>query len=185
MRKVKPRRNKQIMEEKIERVNSNRHYRVSAYVVLIILLMIYLGTPVAGEYVLWRRLIMQIMLLYITPFFIALFHEDFKSKILVYSIIIGMIIFQGVATKDLVLDAVQGPKSMTIVNAHYSRARRIRYGTKYYIVGKDETGEEISFSINGQDYKNDPYDPSDLNDYHNTMRIKYYENTHTLISFED
>ena len=138
----------------MERINSNKPYRVSAYVVLIVLMMIYLGTPVAGSYVLWECLIMQI-------------------------------IFQGVATKNLVLDAVQGPKSMTIVNAHYSKTRRIRIGTRYYIVGKDETGEEISFSINGQDYKNEPYNPSNPNDYFNTMRIRYYEHTGLLISFTD
>ena len=149
------------------------------YLILLLLLLVSFVIPKTGPYAL-VNVFCHNMVLFFGSYFIL---RDYRSKKgntqVFYVILICFVCANLLVNKNLVLDVIQGPKTIVLHDVSYGvRHSPLKtIGTKYTIVGTDASGKNVHIRIQGNDYNKRKDNVS------KTETLTYYEHTKRLYKF--
>ena len=133
-------------------------------------------TPKTGAYALWNVLFTNLIVLAASLYGITVLYKKEGKGILVYGAAVLLLVLNIGINKNLVLDAVHGPQTVTLTNARYhsSSSPLIHIGTKYYLSGVDSEGQNLSMLLDEAHYQAENWE------HGQTRVIKCYKNTGRL-----
>lgn len=91
-----------------------------------------------------------------------------------YIVCLGVCIFSGFITKDLVMDLIEGPQRIELYKSEITKLQGVKgmASLHYYLEGEDVEGNSYKLEISADDYANiDASGPVIVNYYKNTERL--------------